>query len=284
MEKFFLKHKEYNICVYKKGQGEIPILFLHGAGGDFSMLSWEEVMNLLDENHTSYAIDLLGHGESDKPKDMAGDEFYEKHLSCLEDIVNQLKLNKFILCGISMGGAIAIYYTLRNQAKVEGLIAVDPWGLSEKMYFHKICYFFINTSITRKSFNYLGKHKWPIKPMIRCSLIGDKSKISDELVEDIHEVCRKNEAGKTMEDFQRSSIKKFRNVPDFTKDLSKISVPTLFINGEKDPLVKAENIIEKVKLMKNSQVYIMNKCKHWTVKERPEEFVEVIEDFIKSIK
>ena len=61
-------------------------------------------------------------------------------------------------------------------------------------------------------------------------------------------------------------------------------MPTLFINGEKDPLVKAENIIEKVKLMKNSQVYIMNKCKHWTVKERPEEFVEVIEDFIKSIK
>ena len=39
MEKFFLKHKEYNICVYKKGQGEISILFLHGAGGDFSMLS-----------------------------------------------------------------------------------------------------------------------------------------------------------------------------------------------------------------------------------------------------
>ena len=41
---------------------------------------------------------------------------------------------------------------------------------------------------------------------------------------------------------------------------------------------------KKVKLMKNSQVYIMNKCKHWPVKERPEEFVEVIEDFIKSIK
>ena len=178
-----------------------------------------------------YAIDLLGHGNSDKPENMAGDGFYKKHIDCLENIVNQLKLDNFILSGISMGGAISIGYTLRNPNKVKALIPVDSWGISSKMPFHRLCYWYVHTSITRKSFQYFAKYKWLIKLILQYSLISDKSKITKELIDTLHDRCLKSYVVKSMEDCLRSSITKYNNIQDFTKELSNIYIPVLFING-----------------------------------------------------
>jgi pimeloyl-ACP methyl ester carboxylesterase len=97
MKEYYLKYNNHNICIYENGKGEIPIVLLHGTGLDSAMLSWKEVINLLSNNYTVYAIDLLGHGNSDKPENMAGDGFYKKHIDFLENIINQLKLDNFIL-------------------------------------------------------------------------------------------------------------------------------------------------------------------------------------------
>lgn len=231
MKEYHLKYNNYNICIYENGKGEIPIVLLHGAGLDSAMLSWKEVINLLSNNYTVYAIDLLGHGNSDKPENMAGDGFYKKHIDCLENIVNQLKLDNFILSGISMGGAISIGYTLKNPNKVKALIPVDSWGISSKMPFHRLCYWYVHTSITRKSFQYFAKYKWLIKLIVQCSLIGDKSKITKELIDTLHDRCLKSYVVKSMEDCLRSSITKYNNIQDFTKELSNIYIPVLFING-----------------------------------------------------
>ena len=280
MKEYYLRYNKHNICIYENGKGEIPIVLLHGAGLDSSMLSWKEVMNLLPSDYTVYAIDLLGYGKSDKPENMSGDLFYKNHIDCLENIINQLKLDEFILSGISMGGAISIGYTLKNPNKIKALIPVDSWGLSSRMPFHRLYYWYVNTSITRKSFQYFAKYKWLIKPSVHYSLIGDKSKISEELVDTLYDTCLKSDVGKSMEDYQRSSITKYNNIPDFTKELLNINAPVLFINGEKDSLVKAKNIIKASKSTPESHVHIMKKCKHWSQKERPEEYVEIIDRFI----
>jgi pimeloyl-ACP methyl ester carboxylesterase len=81
-------------------------------------------------------------------------------------------------------------------------------------------------------------------------------------------------------DYQRSSITKHNVIPDFTKRLQEISIPTLFINGDKDSLVSVKHAMEASKLVKNGQVYIMKGCKHWSQKERPEEYVKAIDKFI----
>lgn len=280
MRQYYLKYNEYNICIYEKGRGKVPIVLLHGAGLDSAMLSWREVMDLLSNSYTVYAIDLLGYGKSDKPENMSGDKFYKNHIVCLENIINQLKLDKFILSGISMGGAIAIGYTLKNPNKVKVLIPVDSWGLTSKMSFHRLYYWYVNTSITRKSFQYFAKYKWLIKWSISYSLIGDKSRISKELVDTLYNICQELDVYKSMQDYQRSSITKYNNIPDFTKTLQNISIPVLFINGEKDSLVTVKNVIEASKITPNSHIHIMKGCKHWPQKERPEEYVKIIDEFI----
>lgn len=280
MGEYYLKYKEHNICVYENGTGEIPIVLLHGAGLDSAMLSWQEVMNLLPSNYTVYAIDLLGHGKSDKPENMSCDMFYKNHIECLENIIEQLKLDTFILSGLSMGGAISIGYTLKHPSKIKILIPVDSWGLIRKMPFHRLYYWYVNTSLTRKFFQYFAKYKWLIKWSVSYSLIGDKSKISKELVNTLYKICQDLDIGKSMEDYQRSSITKHNNIPNFIDKLPNISAPVLFINGEKDPLVSVKNVIEASKIIANSHIHIMKGCKHWSQKERPEEYVAIIDKFI----
>lgn len=280
MREYYLKYNDYSICVYEKGKGNIPIVLLHGAGLNSAILSWGEVMNLLSNKYTVYAIDLLGYGKSCKPKNISGSKFYKTHIKVLENIIEQLKLDTFILSGSSMGGAISIGYALRNPDKVNILIPVGSWGLSTKMYFHRLFYWYSNTSITKKSSQYFIKYKWLINFIISKSLIYDKSKVSKELVDDLYEISLKPCTGESMQDFQRSSITKCNNIPDFTKVLSRISSPVLFINGDKDYVVTIKNVIRASKLVSHSHIYIMKGCRHWAPKERPEEYVKIIDQVI----
>lgn len=87
-----------------------------------------------------------------------------------------------------------------------------------------------------------------------------------------------------MLDYQRSSITKHNVIPDFTDRLEQISIPVLFINGDKDSLVSVKSAIRALKMVKNGQIHIMKGCKHWSQKERPEEYVETIDKFICSLK
>lgn len=101
-------HTQYgNLHVYKKGNGERKVLLLHGGGCDSAMLSWKEVMEQFGEQYTVYAPDLLGYGKSDGYEGICGERFFEIHIACIKELIGQLKLESYVLIGLSMGGAIA---------------------------------------------------------------------------------------------------------------------------------------------------------------------------------
>lgn len=66
MEKIKLEYKSYLITVYhRQGDSNKKIVFLHGGGLDNALLSWKEVIELMENQYDIYAIDMLGYGESD---------------------------------------------------------------------------------------------------------------------------------------------------------------------------------------------------------------------------
>ncbi len=284
MKEYYLKHNGFNVCIHENGTGNIPLVLIHGAGIDSAMLSWQEVIDVMPNNkYIVYAIDLLGYGKSDKPENMAGDMFYINHIECLESVIEQLTLDNFVLSGLSMGGAISIGYALRNANKIKALVPVDSWGLVSKMPFHKLYYWYINTSFTSKSYKWFAKYKWLVKWSISYSLIGDKSRITKELVDTLYNVCQDSSAEKSMVDYQRSSITRLNVIPDFTNRLKEISVPALFINGDKDSMVPVKHAIKASQTVQNGQIHIMRGCKHWSQKEKPEEYIQTIDKFISDL-
>ena len=280
MEELDVKTTRGNIHVYKQGNGEKKIILLHGSGCDSAMLSWREVMGKFSDKFTVYALDQLGYGKSDKPENMAGDSFYDTHIETLRELADSLGLDKFALAGLSMGGAVAMGFALRYGERVTALFPVDPWGISEKIPLGKFSLWYIHkTDLTLKQFRWIANSRFMAKWLASYALIGDKKNITDEIIDDMLEACRSDGAGKAMQDYQRSSCTENGVYPYYVNELRGLKMPVVFISGEKDTLVPKEDVIRAAKEV-GSEARILKNCKHWSVKEMPEEFCNIVENII----
>jgi pimeloyl-ACP methyl ester carboxylesterase len=109
---------------YRRG-GEGPLLVLiHGITG--SSQTWREVMPLLAQDFTIVAPDLLGHGESAKPR---GDYSMGAYASGIRDLVGLLGYDKGTVVGHSLGGGVALQFAYQFPERVERMVLVSSGGL-----------------------------------------------------------------------------------------------------------------------------------------------------------
>lgn len=272
------------IHVYRSGTGGKNIILLHGSGCDNAMLSWFEVIQSFSDEYTIYAPDLLGYGKSDKPDDLCGEKFYDIHIQSIKQLTDYLGLDKFILAGLSMGGAIAIGYAIKYPMQVQMLFPVDTWGISPSIPFHHFSFWYIHkTNLTLSQYKWIAQSKWLAKWFIGYSLIGDKSKITDKIVDEVWKACKNDNAGKSMQDYQRSSCNKNGTIPFYKNALTKLEMPVIFIHGEYDNLVPLKHLEEIKEVLPNAEVHILKKCKHWSVKEKPNEFFDLVQNYTRAL-
>jgi pimeloyl-ACP methyl ester carboxylesterase len=105
--------------------GEGPVLVLiHGVLG--SRLSWARLVSLLVEDFTVIAPDLLGHGDSAKPR---GDYSLGGHAGRLRDLLDALGVERVTLVGHSLGGGVAMQFAWLFPERCERLVLVSSGGL-----------------------------------------------------------------------------------------------------------------------------------------------------------
>src|SRR3954471_4390904 len=110
----------------KAGEGNAPVLLLHGGGYDSASLSYKHAIGPISEHHQVLGPDWPGYGQSNKPQMEYTTEYY---MGLLDHLIDTLGLEKASLVGISMGGAIALDFCLRSPQRVEKLVLVDSHGL-----------------------------------------------------------------------------------------------------------------------------------------------------------
>lgn len=283
MKETMLSISGMDIAVYQHGAGEMPLLLLHGGGVDSAMLSWREVMGCMPEQYAVFAIDLPGYGNSSRPRNMEGPDFYQKHIAVVESAVNALGLQTFALSGLSMGGAIAIGYALTHPERVAALVPVDSWGLVRRMPMNGLYYWLVHTRALRASFRLFARSRRLVRWTVKASLIGDRKKATDALVDEITTLCQKPNAEASMRDFQHSSLTRKSAIPDYTGALSTLTMPVLFINGQKDALVSRKVSAAAAAQVQNGRLHVMRGCRHWPQKERPEEYATVVDTFLREV-
>lgn len=100
------------------GEG-FPLILLHGFTGDSS--TWEPFYKEWSKNSRLIAIDIIGHGKSDSPKQI---ERYDI-LSVIKDInkiLEMLQIEKADMLGYSMGGRLALSFAVQFPQMVRKLI------------------------------------------------------------------------------------------------------------------------------------------------------------------
>ncbi len=111
----------------RKGDHGRPLVLIHGFGS--CTYTWRRNLDALATRYQVYALDLKGFGLTAKPKD--GHYRHSDFVAHLLGFLDAMKLERPILVGNSMGGAVAIEFALRYPSRTGGLVLVDsaPLGL-----------------------------------------------------------------------------------------------------------------------------------------------------------
>ncbi|MFN8088499.1 MAG: alpha/beta hydrolase [Mycobacterium sp.] len=107
------------------GSGPV-LLLIHGIGDNST--AWSTVHSRLAQRFTVIAPDLLGHGQSDKPR---ADYSVAAYANGMRDLLSVLDIDKATVVGHSLGGGVAMQFAYQFPQMVERLILVGAGGVTK---------------------------------------------------------------------------------------------------------------------------------------------------------
>ena len=105
------------------------VLLVHGVTGTCDQ--WAPALPLLSERYSVVAPDLIGHGESAKPR---GDYSLGAYASGIRDLVVALGHERVTVVGHSLGGGIAMQFAYQFPERCERLVLVSSGGLGQDVH------------------------------------------------------------------------------------------------------------------------------------------------------
>jgi pimeloyl-ACP methyl ester carboxylesterase len=233
-----------------EGQGS-TLLLLHGLFGALS--NWEAVVNRFSQNFR-VVIPMLPIYEM--PIKEAGLEGLRKFV---EDFVAFKKLDELIIMGNSLGGHVALLYTLANSSKVKKLILTGSSGLFEDSMG--------GSYPKRGNYDYIRERV--------AYTFYDPNVATKDLVDEVFDTTKS--IPKCM---RIVAIAKSAQRHNMAEEIPNIKTPTLLVWGLNDTITPPIVAHEFNRLIPNSKLRFIDHCCHAPMMEHPEKFNELVEDFL----
>jgi len=261
--------------------GKGPLLLLvHGMAG--SAETWRHVMPALAKRFTVLAPDLLGQGQSDKPR---GDYSLGAHANTLRDLLDALGYPRATVVGQSLGGGVAMQFAYQFPERCERLVLVDSGGLGREVTVYL-------RMLTVPGFEAV----FPLfcAPPLRdagnliATWLGRAGVRSTPASQEIwRSYTSLADAGS-----RRAFFRSLHDVIDLSgQAVSALSrlyraarLPTLIVWGAQDPFIPVSHAIAAQQAIPGSRLEIFDGVGHYPHCEAPERFVAVLIDFIASTK
>ena len=257
----------------QQGNGT-PVIMIHGLAA--SLHDWDDLIpDLTKHGYASYALDILGHGDSPKPASRAYRmEWLYEHF---EHWMRSLRLTEpAIVIGHSLGGYIALEYARRVSAWTRGLILVDPFYsllqlpvLLRRTYRHPTLSGFVTGRLP----------EWVFRIVVDLTSVGmgHSSGALHALPEHIR--------AQTALDYTRTASGVY-NIPntaqDLTDQLHTISKPTLVVWGERDQTLAPKSFHKMVELMPHATAKSV-RAGHVPHQSNADWFNEQVLEFLKEL-
>lgn len=203
-------------------EGE-AIVLLHGFGAD--MTTWMFNQAALAEDRPVYALDLPGHGGSEKDLD---DGSVAALAAVVRDYMDAVGLGSAHLVGHSLGGAIAAAVALAAPDRVTALTLIAPAGLGPEIA-GAFIEGFIGESRARK-----------LRPIIEM-LVADPADVTADMVEEVLKFKRLDGAVAALRAVADANFAGGVQQLSLRDRLGELRVPTRVVWGEADRILPASH-------------------------------------------
>ncbi len=226
---------------------------------------WSPQIEAFAKQFRVIAYDIRGHGKSG-----VGDGQYmlEFFVDDLVGLLDRLKIGKAVLCGLSMGGYIALRAVERNPERVAGLILADTQAKADS-----------------------NEAKLKRATAIRSVKANGVKAYADNFVKSVFAPQSFTSNGEAVEKIGRTiqsnsalgicgALLALASRTDTTGTLSGIKVPTLILVGEHDALTPPSASQEMHSMIPNSEIHLIPNAAHMSNLENSDEFNKHIMSFL----
>jgi pimeloyl-ACP methyl ester carboxylesterase len=263
----------------RAGSGPV-LLLLHGIANNCE--TWSGVIDRLAESHTVIAPDLLGHGESDKPR---GDYSIGAHANGVRDLLTVLDIERATVVGHSLGGGIALQFAYQFPERCERLALVGSGGLGREL----------STALRAAAL--------PGAELVLTALTGASGPIRAGMQalealgqatrwQRVRDLAGAGEALLGLKDLEarRAFLRTLRGVVDAggqsvtATDRLYLAeaIPMLVIWGSRDPIVPAAHAETVRSLVPTARVEVFEGAGHWAHIDEPDRFCDLLLEFVSA--
>ena len=252
------------------GEGS-PVLLIHGLGA--SMVVWRENIAALAQRFKVYAIDLPGHGDTDKPDIEYDADFVVEYL---RKFVESLGFSEIAIFGNSLGGGLALMIALAHPELVSKLALIDSGSLGRE----------VSIWLRLPSIPVIGEllTNGPIDSaefMLRKALF-DKSLATKELVAELRRTNSLPGAREAVLKIIRNFISIWGVKRQYVRarDVNRLDMPVLIVWGAEDRMIPLKHAYRAARNISKVDLLVLADCGHIPQLERAAEFNGIALEFL----
>ncbi|MEM8951044.1 MAG: alpha/beta hydrolase [Pseudomonadota bacterium] len=252
------------------GDEGMPLVFLHGIGGDAE--SWRPQLDGFSKDYRAIAWDMPGYGDSAPLAEMT----FPALVDTVSVLFDRLSVNQAHLVGHSLGGMIAQAFALAHPERLKSLTLAATSAAFGKRAGGEIDTDWRDNFIEQRLGPLdRGASMAELAPKLVKNIIGDELDPKG-LEQAILSMASVPEAG------YRAAIKCLAGFEQ-EEALGDIRTPTLLIAGEKDPVVPPKVMRRMADAMPDARLSVLEGSGHLVHLERPYAFNHQLGDFLKAL-
>jgi haloalkane dehalogenase len=257
-----------------EGRGD-PILFVHGT--PTWSFEYRHLIRALSPTHRCVAVDQLGFGLSERPRDFAYTP--EAHAAVLAEFVDRLALDRFTLVVHDYGGPIGLPLALAERSRVTRIVLLNTWmwpfdddrgmvrrGRIAGGAFGAWMYRHLNVSLR----------------VLMPSAYGDRAKLTPYIHRHYLEVFRDKDARVQVLHALARAINGSRDYyARLWAEAGRLRrFPTLIVWGMKDSAFRPTQLARWNEVVPDTEIVTLPNAGHWPHEEEPDAVIDAMRRFL----